>query len=200
MNTHITAQESINIIKTFNKEPFHIQHAITVGAVMRSFALNDGFADEADFWEVVGILHDVDFEEFPDQHCVKAPELLSAYDAEDELVHAICSHGFGNTETTSQPEHHMEKFLFAIDELTGLIGAAALMRPSKSCKDMELKSLKKKYKDKKFAAGCSRSIIAQGAEQLGLPLESLLEQTLNAMKLNEDAIEAATKDATCNPA
>lgn len=196
MNTHITAEKALTIVKVFNKEPFHIRHAITVGAVMREFAIADGFAKEADFWEVVGILHDVDFEEYPEEHCVKAPELLSAYHAENELIHAICSHGFGGTETTTQPEHHMEKILFAVDELTGLIGAAALMRPSKSCKDMELKSLKKKYKDKKFAAGCSRETIAQGSELLDLSLEVLLEQTLEAMRATEDIVEAATKEAT----
>lgn len=196
MKTHITSEEALAIVKEFNKEPFHIQHALTVGAVMQALAISEGYEEEADFWHVVGILHDVDFEQYPNEHCVKAQEILTKYNAEDELIHAICSHGFGETATTARPEHHMEKVLFAVDELTGLIGAAALMRPSKSCKDMELKSLKKKYKDKKFAAGCSRDVIAHGAELLDLSLDALLEKTLDAMKSVEDEVNAATARAT----
>ena len=148
---------------------------------MRYFAENLGYADEADYWEVVGILHDIDFELWPEEHCKKAPELLKEAGVEDDIIHAVCSHGYGLCSDV-EPEREMEKVLFACDELTGLIGAAALMRPSKSCSDMELKSLKKKFKDKRFAAGCSREVIQQGAEMLGWDLDKLLDETLNAMK------------------
>ena len=154
MQTSITNNEALRLVQKFNQEPFHIQHAITVGKVMRSFALSEGFEDEAEFWEVVGILHDIDFEKYPNEHCVKSEAILADEGIEPEVIHAVCSHGFGGTKTSHSPDHFMEKVLYAVDELTGLIGAAALMRPSLSCKDMELKSLKKKYKDKKFAAGC----------------------------------------------
>lgn len=188
MHTHITPDQALALIKNYNHEPFHIQHAITVGKVMRAFALNEGYGDEADFWEVVGLLHDIDFERYPEQHCLKAEELLMQAGAEPGVIHAVCSHGFGGTQTPHEPEHFMEKILFATDELTGLIGAAALMRPSKSTKDMELKSLKKKYKDKKFAAGCSRDVIEQGAQLLGWELDELLSKALEAMKSCEDEI------------
>ena len=165
MNTVITRQQAMDLLKKYNKEPFHILHALTVEGVMRYFANELGYGDEADFWGLCGLLHDVDFEMFPDAHCVKAPELLAEIDAPAEMVHAICSHAYGLSSNV-EPAHEMEKVLFAVDELTGLIGAAARMRPSKSVMDMELSSLKKKYKDKKFAAGCSRDVIAQGAERL----------------------------------
>ena len=193
MQTKITPAQALSLVKKYNQEPFHIQHAITVGKVMRTFALLEDFSNEADFWEVVGILHDIDFEEFPDEHCLKAEVLLKDEGIEQEVIHAVCSHGYGGTLTPHSPEHHMEKILFAVDELTGLIGAAALMRPSLSCKDMELKSLKKKYKDKKFAAGCSREIIAQGAALLDWDIPELLEKTLDAMKATEDEIDSLTK-------
>lgn len=179
----------VELLKKHNKDPFHIQHAYTVEAVMRWFAIDQGFAEDADFWATVGLLHDIDFEEYPEEHCIKAPELLRAGGASEELIHGVCSHGYGLT-VDVKPEHQMEKVLFATDELTGLIWAAALMRPSKSCKDMELKSLKKKYKSKGFAAGCSREVIANGAEMLGWDLSDLLDKTLQAMAASEDAIQA----------
>lgn len=180
-----------DLLTQYNKEPFHLRHALTVEAVMDWYARELGYGDEADFWSVAGLLHDLDFELWPEEHCVKAAELLEAAGAGPALVHAVASHGWGLTGTQARPEHEMEKVLFAADELTGLIGAAALMRPSKSVQDMELSSLKKKFKDKKFAAGCSRETIAQGAELLGWDLSDLLERTLQAMKAHEAGIEAA---------
>ncbi len=177
----MTREEALELLKKYNKDEFHIQHGETVGKTMRYFAENLGYADEADYWEVVGILHDIDFELWPEEHCKKAPELLKEAGVEDDIIHAVCSHGYGLCSDV-EPEREMEKVLFACDELTGLIGAAALMRPSKSCSDMELKSLKKKFKDKRFAAGCSREVIQQGAEMLGWDLDKLLDETLNAMK------------------
>ena len=180
-----------DLLTQYNKEPFHLRHALTVEAVMDWYARELGYGDEADFWSVAGLLHDLDFELWPEEHCVKAAELLEAAGAGPALIHAVASHGWGLTGTQARPEHEMEKVLFAADELTGLIGAAALMRPSKSVQDMELSSLKKKFKDKKFAAGCSRETIAQGAELLGWDLSDLLERTLQAMKAREAGIEAA---------
>lgn len=179
--------EALELLKKHNKDPFHIQHALTVEGVMKWYAKELGFADEADYWGIVGLLHDIDFEEYPEQHCIKAPELLREGGADDALIHAVCSHGYGIT-VDIKPEHQMEKVLFAADELTGLIWAAALMRPSKSTKDMELKSLKKKYKSKGFAAGCSREVIEQGAQMLDWELDELLSKTLEAMKACEDSI------------
>ena len=178
--------EALELLKEYNKEEFHLVHGQTVSGCMEYFANKLGHADEAEYWAVVGMLHDIDFEMWPDEHCVKCVELLEKAGFDEKFIHAVTSHGWGMTDSKAQPELEMEKILFAIDELTGLIGAAALMRPSKSCADMELKSLKKKYKDKKFAAGCSRDVINQGAEQLGWELDKLLEETLEAMK----AIEA----------
>ncbi len=188
METKVTREKALELLKKYNQEPFHLQHAYTVEAVMRWYAKELGHGDE-DFWGMCGLLHDVDFEKYPEQHCVKAPELLAEIDAEPELVHAVCSHGYGIC-CDVKPEHEMEKVLFAADELTGLVGAAALMRPSKSCTDMELSSLKKKFKDKKFAAGCSRDTIRTGAEQLGWELDKLLQMTLDAMKATESAVSA----------
>lgn len=188
-HTHITREQAISLLKKYNQEPFHLLHARTVEAVMRRFAHLLGYGQEADFWALCGLLHDVDFEKFPQEHCLKAPQLLAEIGAEPELVHAVCSHGYGLA-CDVRPEHEMEKVLFACDELTGLIGAAARMRPSKSVKDMELASLKKKFKDKKFAAGCSRDVIQQGAEMLGWPLDQLLERTLTAMKETEDDVRS----------
>lgn len=189
MNANITREQALAALKEYNKEPFHIQHALTVEAVMGWYAKELGYGDEAEFWSLVGLLHDIDFEMWPEQHCLKAPELLEKAGASPELIHAVCSHGYGLC-CDVKPELEMEKVLFAADELTGLIGAAALMRPSKSCQDMELKSLKKKFKDKKFAAGCSRDVINTGAEQLGWELDKLLDMTLRAMAATEDAIAA----------
>ncbi|MCI8584777.1 MAG: hydrolase [Lachnospiraceae bacterium] len=183
----MTREQALTLLKKYNQEPFHIQHAYTVEAVMGWFAKELGHGDEA-FWELCGLLHDVDFEKYPEEHCKKAPELLAEIDAEEALVHAVVSHGYGICSDV-KPEHEMEKVLFACDELTGLVGAASRMRPSKSCTDMELSSLKKKFKDKRFAAGCSRDIIRTGAEQLGWELDRLLEMTLDAMKATESLIE-----------
>ncbi|TDP51388.1 hydrolase [Aminicella lysinilytica] len=177
----INRDEALELLKKYNKEEFHILHGETVGGCMKWFANDLGHGDEADYWEIVGILHDIDFEMWPDEHCVKAPELLKEAGVPDDMIHAICSHGYGLC-CDVKPELEMEKVLFACDELTGLIGAAALMRPSKSCKDMELKSLKKKFKDKHFAAGCDRDVIRQGAEMLGWELDDLMNKTLEAMK------------------
>ena len=188
MPTHITRTQALNLLKKYNQEPFHLQHALTVEAVMRYFAQELGYANEAEFWALCGLLHDVDFEKYPTEHYKKAPELLAEIQAEPELVHAICSHGYGLVSDV-KPEHQMEKILFAVDELTGLIGAAARMRPSKSVQDMELASLKKKFKDKKFAAGCSRDVIKQGAEMLGWELDALLDKTLCAMRATEGEIK-----------
>lgn len=183
-------EKAVELLKKYNKEEFHIRHAYTVEGVMRYFAKELGYDEE--FWGMVGLLHDIDFEEYPEEHCKKAPELLKEIDAPEEMIHAICSHGYGVC-SDIEPTHEMEKILFATDELTGLIWAAAKMRPSKSTKDMEVSSLKKKYKDKKFAAGCSRDIISQGAEKLGWTLDELLEKTILAMRECEDYIEDEIK-------
>lgn len=190
MKETINRADALALLKKYNTEPFHLQHAYTVEGVMRWFAQQLGYGEDADFWATVGLLHDIDYELYPDQHCQKAPEMLREGGCSEEFIHAVCSHGYGICSEV-EPEHEMEKVLFACDELTGLIGAAARMRPSKSCKDMELSSLKKKYKDKKFAAGCSRDIISQGAERLGWELDRLLGDTLEAMKSCEDEITAA---------
>lgn len=187
MKTHITREEALELLRKYNQEPFHLEHGITVGKTLRWFAEDLGYGDEADFWEIAGLLHDVDFEKYPEEHCKKAPELLAEVDAESELVHAICSHGYGLCSDV-KPEHEMEKVLFAADELTGIVFAAAKMRPSKSCRDMELSSLKKKFKDKRFAAGCSRDVIRQGAENLGWELDTLLQKTLTALQTYEEEI------------
>ena len=195
MHTNITRGQALNLLKKYNQEPFHLLHALTVEAVMRYLAVQLGYADEAEFWDLCGLLHDIDFEKFPQEHCKKAPELLAEIKAEPELIRAICSHGYGIT-VNVKPEHEMEKVLFATDELTGLIGAAAKMRPSKSTQDMEVSSLKKKFKDKKFAAGCSRDIIKQGAEMLGWPLEELFEKTLSAMRETEKTVQTESEELT----
>lgn len=185
----LTRTEALSLLREYNKDPFHLHHALTVEAVMDWYARELGYGAEADFWATVGLLHDLDFELWPEEHCVKAQELMEARGLDSALIHAVVSHGWGMTGTDAVPEHEMEKVLFAADELTGLIGAAALMRPSKSTQDMELSSLKKKFKDKKFAAGCSRETITQGAERLGWELDVLLERTLQAMRASEDWIE-----------
>lgn len=182
--------EAWALLTKYNRDHFHLQHALTVEAVMRYFADTLGYADEADFWANVGLLHDLDFEQYPQEHCVKCQQLMREDGVDERTIRAAASHGYGIC-VDIKPEHEMEKVLFACDELTGLIGAAALMRPSKSVSDMELKSLKKKFKDKKFAAGCSRDVIAQGAEMLGWDLDKLLDLTLSAMRDEEEAIEAA---------
>ena len=186
----ITRSQAWDLLTRYNQEPFHLRHAITVEHVLGWFAQEEGFSSEKDFWSMVGLLHDLDFEQWPEQHCEKSQELMQQAGLEERLIRAVASHGWGHR-VDIKPEHTMEKVLFATDELTGLIGAAALMRPSRSVADMELKSLKKKFKDKKFAAGCSREVIAQGAELLGWDLDTLLSKTLQAMQAEEEAIEAA---------
>ncbi len=178
---------ALALLKKYNSEPFHIQHALTVEGVMRWYANELGYGGEADFWDAAGLLHDVDFEKWPEEHCKKAPELLAEIGCGEELVHAVCSHGYGLCSDV-EPAEEMEKVLFAADELTGLIGAAARMRPSRSCQDMEVSSLKKKFKDKKFAAGCSRDVIKEGAERLGWTLEELMEKTILAMRSCEESV------------
>ncbi len=191
----ITRDEAFTLLKKYNKDPFHIQHALTVEAVMKWYANELGYVEDAEYWGIVGLLHDIDFELYPEEHWLKAPEMLREAGVDEDVVHSVVSHGYGITVGCGAtidvvPEHEMEKVLFAADELTGLIWAAALMRPSKSTKDMELKSLKKKYKSKGFAAGCSREVIERGAEQLGWELQKLLTMTLQAMADCEDEIKA----------
>ena len=198
---HINREKAFEILRKYNKDPFHIQHALTVEAVMKWFAVKLGYADEEEYWGIVGLLHDVDFELYPQEHCLKAPELLRENGVGEDIIHAVVSHGYGiqvgcGAVIDVQPIHEMEKVLFATDELTGLIWAAALMRPSKSAKDMELKSLKKKYKSKGFAAGCSREVIERGAVQLGWDLEKLLDLTLQSMAATEDVISAELHEAS----
>ena len=192
---HISREDAAALLKKYNKDPFHIQHAFTMEAVMEWYAKELGYENDAEYWGIVGLLHDIDFELYPEEHCLKAPELLKEGGVGDDIIHAVCSHGYGITVGCGKtidvkPEHEMEKVLFAADELTGLIWAAALMRPSTSTQDMELKSLKKKYKSKGFAAGCSREVIERGADQLGWELEKLLTMTLQAMADCEDEINA----------
>ncbi|MDD7740791.1 MAG: hydrolase [Fusicatenibacter sp.] len=183
----ITRDEALKLLKTYNKEPFHILHGLTVEGVMRWYARELGYGDREEYWGQVGLLHDIDFELYPEEHCKKAPELLRQGGVEEDMIYSICSHGYGIC-VDLEPKEEMEKVLFAADELTGLIGAAALMRPSKSVMDMEVKSLKKKFKDKKFAAGCSRDVITQGAEMLGWSLEELFEKTILAMRSCEEQV------------
>ena len=191
MRTQITRTQALALLQKYNREPFHIFHGLTVEGTMRYFAREMG--EDEDFWSLVGLLHDVDFEKYPEQHCLKAPELLSEIGAEPEFIHAVCSHGYGIC-CDVEPTLPMERVLFATDELTGLIGAAARMRPSKSVMDMEVASLKKKkFKDKKFAAGCSRDVITQGAERLGWTLEELMEKTILAMRSCEDSVNEEYK-------
>ncbi len=186
----LTRQQAWDLLTKYNHEPFHLRHALTVEAVMGWFARELGYGDREEFWRLVGLLHDLDFEQWPEEHCTKAKELMEREGLDPALIHAVVCHGYGICSDV-EPEHEMEKVLFAADELTGLIGAAALMRPSRSVQDMELKSLKKKFKDKKFAAGCSRETIEKGAQLLGWELDDLLDRTLQAMRACEGDIEAA---------
>lgn len=186
----MTRSQAWDLLTKYNKEPFHLRHAITVEHVMGWYARELGYGDQAEYWSIVGLLHDLDFEQWPEEHCVKSQELMRQAGVEESIIRSTASHGWGLC-VDIKPEHEMEKVLYASDELTGLIGAAALMRPSKSTADMELKSLKKKFKDKKFAAGCSRDVIANGAQLLGWELDKLLDMTLKAMQAEEEAIETA---------
>lgn len=186
----VSREDAWKLLTQYNQEPFHLRHAVTVEHVMRWYARELGYGDKEDFWGVVGLLHDLDFERWPEEHCIKSQELMRQHGVDEAIIRAIASHAWG-MHVDIKPEHEMEKVLYACDELTGLIGAAALMRPSKSVADMELKSLKKKFKDKKFAAGCSRDVITNGAQLLGWDLDKLLDMTLSAMRDSETEIEAA---------
>ena len=188
MTTTLTRQQALELLRKYNKEPFHILHGLTVEGVMRWFAREQGYGEEEEYWGEAGLLHDIDFELYPEQHCKKAPELLKEAGVSDDMINSICSHGYGLCSDV-EPKHQMEKILFATDELTGLIGAATKMRPSKSVMDMEVSSLKKKFKDKRFAAGCSRDVIKNGAERLGWTLEELMEKTILAMRSCEESIQ-----------
>ena len=189
MDANITREAAVALLKKYNKDRFHLQHALTVEGVMRWYARELGYGAEEDFWGLVGLLHDIDFELYPEEHCLKAPELLREGGASEALIHAVCSHGYGIT-VDIVPEHLMEKVLFAADELTGLIGALVLMLPSKDIQELQLKSLKKKFKDKKFAAGCSRDVILKGAELLGWELEKLEQDTISAMQATDASVKA----------
>jgi predicted hydrolase (HD superfamily) len=185
----LARDEALALLKKYNHEAFHIQHALTVEGVLRWYADTLGYGDDADFWAMVGLLHDIDFELYPQEHCRRAPQMLRDAGVSEEAIHAVCSHGYGLC-CDVKPEHEMEKVLFAADELTGLIGAAALMRPSRSVMDMEASSVKKKFKDKKFAAGCSREVITQGAEALGWEMDELFAKTILAMRACEESVNA----------
>lgn len=189
MKLTITRDQALELLKKYNKEEFHLRHAYTVEGVMRWFANELGYAEDEEFWGLVGLLHDVDFEMFPKEHCLKAPELLAEINTSEDMVHAIICHSYGHF-TDVEPQHQMEKVLYACDELTGLIWAYALMRPERNCVDMKVKSLKKKFKDLKFAAGCDREVITRGAEMLGWELSELFEKTIAAMQSCEDAVNS----------
>ena len=177
----MTREEAWNLLTEYNKEDFHLEHAQIVEQTMRYFANQLGYGDEADFWAIVGLLHDLDFERYPDEHCIKEQEIMRERGIDERIIHAAASHGYGIT-VDIKPEHEMEKVLYAVDELTGLIGAVAIMRPSKSVQDLELKSVKKKYKSKNFAAGCSREVIERGADMLGWELVELINRTIEALR------------------
>lgn len=185
-------EEAFELLKEYNKDKFHIRHALTVEGVMKYFAEKLGYGDEKEFWGIVGLLHDLDFEKYPEEHCIKSQEIMRQRGLDERLIHATSSHCFG-INVDIEPTHEMEKILFATDELTGLIGAVALMRPSKSVQDLELKSVKKKFKTLGFAAGCSREIIQKGADMLGWDLDKLIEETILAMRVDEDAINSYFK-------
>lgn len=189
MEQHISREAAFALLRQYNQDKFHIQHALTVEGTMRWFAEDLGFGEDKEFWAMVGLLHDIDFEMYPEEHCIKAPELLRAGGVGEEMIHAVCSHGYGIT-VDIEPTHRMEKVLFAADELTGLIGACALMRPSKSVMDMEVKSVKKKFKTTNFAAGCSREVIQKGADMLGWDLADLMQKTILAMRSCEAEIQS----------
>lgn len=191
--SNLTRDQALALLERYNKEPFHIQHGLTVEGVMGYYAEILGYGQEADYWRQVGLLHDIDFELYPQEHCKKAPELLRSAGVGEDMIYSVCSHGYGIC-CDLEPKEEMEKVLFAADELTGLIWSAALMRPSKSVMDMELSSLKKKFKDKKFAAGCSRDVIRQGAERLGWDLDKLLWETILAMRSCEGSVATFMAD------
>ena len=188
MGECISREEAFTLLRKYNQDRFHIQHALTVEGVMKWYAGELGYGEDAQYWGIVGLLHDIDFEQYPEEHCIKAPELLKAAGVGEDIIHAVCSHGYALT-VDVKPEHEMEKVLYAVDELTGLIGAVALMRPSKSVQDMEVKSVKKKYKSSNFAAGCSREVIQRGADMLGWELNDLVQKTIYAMRSCETQIQ-----------
>jgi predicted hydrolase (HD superfamily) len=190
MQSALTRDQGWELLTQYNKDPFHLQHALTMEGIMKWYAREMGYAEEVEFWGLAGLLHDIDFEQYPEQHCIKAPELLRSGGVEEALIHAVCSHGYGLTAVDAEPEHEMEKVLFAADELSGLIWAAAIIRPSKSVMDMEVKSVKKKYKSLNFAAGCSREVIEKGAALLGWDLDALIEKTILAMRSCEAGVNA----------
>lgn len=190
MSETITREKAWELLRQYNKDPFHLQHALTAEGVMKWYAKELGYDDESEYWGIVGLLHDIDFEQFPEEHCIKAPELLRQGGVGEDVIHAVCSHGYDLT-VEVRPEHEMEKVLYAVDELTGLIGAAAIIRPSKSVQDMEVKSVKKKFKSANFAAGCSREVIEKGAAMLGWELNDLIEKTILAMRSCEEEVNEA---------
>lgn len=181
MSRQITRDEAWDLLCKYNSDAFHLKHAQIVEGVMRHFAKQLGYGGETEFWGIVGLLHDLDFEQFPDEHCIKSQEIMKENDLDERLIRATASHGYGLTVDIA-PEHEMEKVLYAVDELTGLIGAVAIMRPSKSVQDLEVKSVKKKYKTANFAAGCSREVIQKGADMLGWELDDLIQRTIAAMR------------------
>lgn len=181
----MTREEAWELLTEYNQDEFHLLHAKTVENTMRYFARELGFADEEDFWGIVGLLHDLDFEKYPEEHCIKSQEIMKERGIDEKIIYATASHGYAIT-VDIKPEHEMEKILYAVDELTGLIGAVVLMRPSKSVQDLRLKSVKKKYKSKNFAAGCSREVIERGADMLGWTLEDLIQRTIDALKTFQD--------------
>lgn len=193
MDNYISREDAFELLKKYNQDRFHLQHALTVEGVMKWYATELGYQDDAEYWGIVGLLHDIDFEQYPEQHCIKAPELLRSAGIGEDIIHAVCSHGYDLT-VDVKPEHEMEKVLYAVDELTGLIGAVALMRPSKSVQDMEVKSVKKKYKSANFAAGCSREVIQKGADMLGWELGDLIQKTIYAMRSCETEIQEAMEN------
>lgn len=190
MSEYISREEAFQLLRKYNQDHFHIQHALTVEGVMKWYANELGYGQDEEYWGIVGLLHDIDFEQYPEEHCIKAPELLKAAGVGEDIIHAVCSHGYALT-VDVKPEHEMEKVLYAVDELTGLIGAVALMRPSRSVQDMEVKSVKKKYKSNNFAAGCSREVIQRGADMLGWELSDLIQKTIYAMRSCETQIQDA---------
>ena len=181
----MTRDDAWNLLKEYNQEEFHLRHAQIVEKTMMYFADRLGYGDEKEFWGIVGLLHDLDFEQFPEQHCIKSQEIMRERGIDERIIHATASHGYALT-VDIEPKHEMEKVLYAVDELTGLIGAVVLMRPSKSVQDLELKSVKKKFKSNGFAAGCDREVIKRGAEMLGWTLDDLIQQTIDALKTFED--------------
>ncbi|MBQ9198727.1 MAG: hydrolase [Lachnospiraceae bacterium] len=193
MDANITRDEAFELLKKYNKDPFHIRHALTVEGVMKWFAKEEGYGEDEEYWGIVGLLHDIDFEEYPEEHCIKAPELLREAGVSEDVIHGVCSHGYELT-VDVKPEHDMEKTLYATDELTGLIWAAALIRPSKSVQDMEVKSVKKKYKSANFAAGCSREVIERGADMMGIELSELIQKTILAMRSCEENVNEVMKE------